>query len=124
MRLDRISKCLHTRLSLGVADFAGIIIYGAWEFTAEMEVDVYVKLSLLNIEFHLFNLIWEVQSQGGCEKLVLVVHFTFISILFEWDESNLQALRIILLSYHSEEPLKIYYKLLIFIELMIKSIKK
>ena len=45
---------------------------------------MYVKLSFVKVEFHLFfHLIVDVQAQGGCEKLILVVHFTLFSILFE-----------------------------------------
>ena len=46
-------------------------------------VDMYVKLSLVKVEFHLFHLIVDVHAQGGREKLILVAHFTLFFILFD-----------------------------------------
>ena len=39
-----------------------------------------------------FHLIVDVQAQGGCEKLILVVYFTLFSILFDWGDGNTQPL--------------------------------
>ena len=44
---------------------------------------MYVKLSFVKVEFHLFHLIVDVQAQGGREKLILIVHFTLFPILFD-----------------------------------------
>ena len=39
-----------------------------------------------------FHLIVDVQAQGGREKLILVVHFTLFSILFEWGDGDSQPI--------------------------------
>jgi len=40
------------------------------------EMDMYVKNVFLKLEFHIFQLIGDVQAHSDCEKLVHVVHFT------------------------------------------------
>ncbi len=79
-------------MSLGVVDFAGFFTYGAREFTAVRKVNMNVNLIFFKVEFHIFHLIGDVQAQSGCEKLVFVVHFTFISILFGCSDGNSQEL--------------------------------
>ncbi len=44
---------------------------------------MYVKRSFVKVEFHLFHLIVDVEDQGGCENLILVVHLTLFPILFD-----------------------------------------
>ncbi len=75
------SKCaIDEPWCLSYSEIAG---YEAYEMIAKGEVDIYVKLAFLRIEFHFFNLNGDGQARVSCEKLTLGRIFYFV-LHFVW----------------------------------------